>query len=181
MTVPARHNDRPGLAHGFTLVELLIVVFVVCTVAALAVPLILRARMAANESSAIGSVRAINSGQAGYSGSAAQGAYASQLAVLSQPCPGGSLGFISPDLAQDPSTRSGFVVTLSAGAAQPGLPDCNGSATRQGYYVTAEPVAVGLTGHRAFASTSRGAIFVDPAGAAPTEAAILAGTATALQ
>jgi hypothetical protein len=58
--------------------------------------------MSGNESSAIGSLRAINSSQASYSSGCGQGGYAYDLARFSAPCAGGTQGFISPDL--DPAT-----------------------------------------------------------------------------
>jgi len=157
------------------LFELLVVVGIISAILAISVPMLMRARMAANEAAAIGSLRTVSSAEAGYSGAAAPGGYATLLATLAMPCPGSSTGFISPDLSIDPSTRNGYIITLAAGSGVPGPDDCNGNSTLTGYYSTAEPISAGRTGHRAFASTHRGVLFVDPTGVPPTNAQMAPG------
>src|SRR6266702_3508287 len=67
---------------GFSLIELLIVVAIILIIAAIAIPNLLRSRIAANESSAVGSMRSINTAQVTYASSYPDVGFAANLGVL---------------------------------------------------------------------------------------------------
>ncbi|MBI3046827.1 MAG: prepilin-type N-terminal cleavage/methylation domain-containing protein [Acidobacteria bacterium] len=155
--------------EGFTLIELMIVVAIMAIIAAVAAPGLQRARLSSNESSVVGSVRAINSAETAYAASCGGGGYAQSLADLGLPAPGGQ-PFVGPDLVG--GTKSGYtlVVTNLAGALSvlPAASTCNGASADSvdRYHASAVPLTLGSTGQRSFASDDRGTIYQDVTGVA---------------
>ncbi len=109
-------HSRPRLAPsatGFTLIELLVVVAILAVVATIALPALLRARVAANETSAIASLRSIHSAQGAYSSICAHGGFAQTLNDLALPPAGSSHGFISATLSSNGIFKSGYIANVA--------------------------------------------------------------------
>jgi type II secretory pathway pseudopilin PulG len=152
-------------------IELLIVVAILGIVAAIAIPGLLRARIAGNEASAIGSMRAIQVAQAAYTQQC--WGYSPSLPELKN-----AGNFLSADLTGGAIVaKSGFNVTVQTASA--GVPlasagtGCTGTVTD--FFAHTEPIQVGRTGNRSFATTSQSTIYYDMTGA-PIADPIPAGT-----
>ena len=121
-------------------------------VAAIAIPNLLRARMAANESSAIAGVRTIDVAEVSYSTSHPVEGFTCSLSALEK------AGLIAGSLANGQNTGYAFELTSCTPA------DGGGANTK--YQVVAYPVRLNQTGRRAFCSDQSAVVKVDAEGSA---------------
>ncbi len=149
---------------GFSLIELLIVVAIILIIAAIAIPNLLRSRIAANEASAVGSLRTLNTVCVTYSST--YGGFPQALSDLAPPAAGAPPTARAADLIDSvlaAGTKSGYVFTYTPGAAVGG--------TIPTYTINADPVTVGTTGQRYFFTDQSGVVRADPAAKATAASA----------
>jgi len=161
---------------GFSLIELLIVVAIILIIAAIAIPNLLRARMAANESSAVASIRTVNTAEITYNSSYPTVGFSPNLVdlggALGAACVAGSANacLIDSVLANNGnpagSGKSGYQFTTGTGTVTNGV--------NTGYVVNAVPNALNQTGIRGFCAEEDAVVRWDPAGVcSKTEAGVL--------
>jgi prepilin-type N-terminal cleavage/methylation domain-containing protein len=143
----------PKRQAGFSLIELLIVVAIILIIAAIAIPNFLRARMAANESSAVGSVRDIKTAELMYYNAYPNLGYADKLDYLggAEPC---TFSSTTACLVSDPLSNAG-VGTLGKSGYIFSAVGINASGTNNDTFVIgAAPSTPGTTGSHLFCSTT---------------------------
>jgi len=149
-------------AKGFSLIELLIVVAIILIIAAIAIPNLVRARMAANDSSAAGSIHAINVAEVGYFGAYPTVGFSATLSPLggASPCSPTSASscLIDNTLATNNggSGKSGYTFGAT------GSPS-SGTGINDQFYDTATPIN-SSTGSRAYCSSQDMVVRLQPAG-----------------
>ena len=148
---------------GFSLIELLIVVAIILIIAAIAIPNLLKSRIAANEASAVGSVRSINTAEVTYAATYPDTGFALALTNLGGSSTGtatsASAGLLDQVLSG--GTKSGYKFTAVGTQG-------SGTTINTYYTVTAIPLTTGTTGQRSFYSDQSGVIRYNTAGNTPT-------------
>ena len=160
---------------GFSLIELLIVVAIILIIAAIAIPNLLRAKIAANEASAVGSMRTIVTAEvsynsAGYYSGTTPIGFSAALADLG---PAGSTTGCSPPTP----TQTCYIDSVLSGASASTSPKsgyyfsyspiANGG-TNTGFTINGNPATPGQTGNRYFFADASGVIRFNTSQAATT-------------
>jgi type IV pilus assembly protein PilA len=149
-------KNRKQNQKGFSLIELLIVVAIILIIAAIAIPNLLQARVAANEASAVGSLRTINTAMITYNSSYPTVGFAPTLATLA-----------GTNCAPPDETQACLIDTLLAGGTKSGYnfsTSAIGAAPIGGYLAVGFPIPG--SGNRSFCSTEDASIHYDPTGSA---------------
>ena len=139
---------------GFSLIELLIVVAIILIIAAIAIPNLLRSKIAANQASAVGSLRTLNTSCIAFSTS--YGQFPAALTNLGPVASGSTASSTSADLIDSvlsAGTKSGYTFVYTAGNAN------------QSYTITATPITAATTGQNMYFTDQTGVIRVDTSGA----------------
>jgi type IV pilus assembly protein PilA len=142
---------------GFSLIELLIVVAIILIISAIAIPSYLRSRMQANEASAVGSVRMINTSAVTYSSTYVNVGFPANMADMggANPCSASSTTacILEDTIAQ--GRKSGYSFVWTGDGATPSV----------AYSLTGTPLVVGGSGQRMICTDQTGVIRYDPSGA----------------
>lgn len=146
---------------GFALVDVIFCCAIISILCSIALPKMLMARQSAGAASAIGAMRAINSGQLTFALTCGNGFYAPNLTSLGMAPAGSHDAFLSPNLSgSNAVNRSGYMIQVEGTPFSGAPPSCNGIAfggTARGFKAGADPIEPNNA--RFFATNANGQIF----------------------
>jgi prepilin-type N-terminal cleavage/methylation domain-containing protein len=150
---------------GFTLIDMLFVIAIIGLLSTIAIPGLMRARGAAQSSSALGTMRVVNGAQLSYAIMCGLGFYSPDFPTLAVRPPGATDAFLPPELATGLTFfKSGYTFSM-AGTPNPGAPaTCNGlgpGAASPSYAAVADQISPPPTGGRFFGTNADGVIYED--------------------
>jgi type IV pilus assembly protein PilA len=150
--------------NGFSLIELLIVVAVILTIAAIAIPNLLRARMRANEADAVAALRVIHTSAVTYSLTYPSEGYPASLATLggANPCTAISTQACLIDNFLALGTKDGYSFVWTGDGLTPSV----------SFALTATPQVVGASGQNMYCTDQTGVIRYDPTGTGCTASSL---------
>ena len=163
---------------GFSLIELLIVVAIILIIAAIAIPNLLRSRMAANEASGVGSLRTMVTGAVTYSSTYGNGfppslgAMGGAAGAVAATCDASLLidSTLSNGGVGNTSQKSGYSFTYVPGAAiTQVIAGCAAKGVNS-FSINGVPTTIGSTGQRGFFVDESGVIRFTTDGSVPTTA-----------
>ena len=171
--MPIRATQRTRSSSGFSLIELLIVVAIILVIAAIAIPNMLRSRMAANQASAVANLRTVSTASVSYWVTYSNG-YPPSLAALggagtSATCDAALL--VDTIITAAPNQKSGYQFAYGGqqGNVTSSPPSCSNPGFN-GYLTTASPTTNGVTGNMSYCTCEPGIIHFDTTGAVPADA-----------
>lgn len=148
---------------GFTLIDLLFTASLICLIATMAVPGLMRARGAAQSASAVGTLRVVNSAQLSFAVTCGSGFYSPNFQTLGVIPPNSIAAFLPPELASGASfTKQGYSFNMVSTPLAGAPATCNGLAagnSSPGYALTADPLD-GVGNPHFYGTNADGTIYV---------------------